>query len=105
VKASKLSNIIRVTKSRGMRWTRHVSHMGDIRNACNILVGKREGKRPRGRTRRRWEDNIRMDLREIGWESVDWVHLAQITSQWRDLVKTVMKLPVPKRREISCVAE
>jgi hypothetical protein len=59
-------------------------------------VGKPEGKRPLGRTRRRWEDNIRMDLREIGWGGVDWIDLAQDRDQWRALVNTVMNLRVPK---------
>jgi len=59
------------------------------------LVGKPEGKRPLGRPRRRWEDNIRMDLREVGWESVDWMHLAQDRGQWRNIVNTVMNLRVP----------
>jgi hypothetical protein len=60
-----------------------------------ILVGKPEGKRPLGRPRRRWEDNIRMDLREIGWEVVDWMHLAQDRDQWLALVNTVVKPWVP----------
>jgi hypothetical protein len=69
--------------------------MGKKRNAYRILVGKPEGKRPLGRHRRRWEDNIRMDLEEIGWEVVDWVDLAQDRDQWRALVNTVMNLRVP----------
>jgi hypothetical protein len=60
----------------------------------NVLVGKSEGKRPLERSRRRWEDNIRTDLREIGWESVDWIHLAQDNYQWRALVNTEMKFLV-----------
>jgi hypothetical protein len=67
-----------------------------MRKICNIFVGKPEGKRPLGRNRRRWEDNIRMDLREIGWESVDWMHLAQDRDQWRAVVSTVMNLRVPQ---------
>jgi len=58
--------------------------MGEIRNAYNILVGKSEGKRPRGRPRSRWEDNIRMDLREIGWDDVDWIRVAQNRDQWQE---------------------
>jgi hypothetical protein len=58
------------------------------------LVGKPEGKRPLGRSRRRWEDNIRMDLREIGWEGVDWKHLAQDRDQWRAVVNKIMNLRV-----------
>jgi hypothetical protein len=64
--------------------------MGEKRNAYKIFVGKCEEKIPLGR--RRWEDNIRMDLREVGWEFVDWIHLAQDRDQWRALVNTVMKL-------------
>jgi hypothetical protein len=60
-------NIIRMIKSRGMRWAGHVARMGEKRNACRILVGRPEGTRPLGRPRRRWVDNIKMDLREIGW--------------------------------------
>jgi hypothetical protein len=68
--------------------------MEDMRNAYRILVGKPDGKKPVGRRRRKCEDNIKMDLREIGWEGVDWIHLAQDTDQWRTLVNTVMKLRV-----------
>jgi hypothetical protein len=67
--------IIRVVKSRRMRWAWYVAHMGQMRNADSILVGKPEGKRPLGRPRHKWEDNIRMDVRKIGWEGVDWMHL------------------------------
>jgi hypothetical protein len=69
--------------------------MGGMRNAYDILVGKPEGKRPLGRPRHRWEDNIRMNLREIGWEGVDWIHLAQDRDQWWALVNMVMNLWVP----------
>jgi hypothetical protein len=65
------------------------------RNAYRIWVGKPEGKRSLGRPRRRWVDNIKMDLREIGWESIDWIELAQVRDQWRALVNTVMNLQVP----------
>jgi hypothetical protein len=68
---------------------------GAKRNAYRILVGKPEGKRPLGRPIRRWEDNIRMDLREIGWGSMDWIDLAQDRDRWRALVNTVMNLRVP----------
>jgi hypothetical protein len=70
------TNIIWAIKSRRMRWGGHVAHMGQMRNAYNILVGKPEEMRPLGRPRQRWEHNIRMDLREIGWEGVDWIHVA-----------------------------
>jgi hypothetical protein len=68
---------------------------GEKRNAYRILVGKPDGKRPLGRHRRRWEDNIRMDLREIGWSGTDWIDLAQDREQWRALVNMVMNLQVP----------
>jgi hypothetical protein len=70
-----------------MRWSGHV--------ARKILVAKPEGKRPLGRPMGRWKDNIRMKLREIGWEGVDWIHLAQNKDQWRPLVNTVLNLRVP----------
>jgi hypothetical protein len=82
-------------KSRRMRWAGHVARMGEKRNAYRILVGKPEGKRPLGRPRRRWVDNIKMDLREIGWDGMEWIELAQDRDQWRDLVNTVMNLRVP----------
>jgi hypothetical protein len=69
--------------------------MGETRNAYRILVGTPEGKRPLGRPRRRWVDNIKIDLREIGWDGVDWIDLAQDSDQWRALVNTVMNLRVP----------
>jgi hypothetical protein len=69
--------------------------MEETRNAYRILVGKPEGKRPLGRRRRRWVDNIKLDLREIEWDDMDWIELAQDTDQWRALVNTVMNLRVP----------
>jgi hypothetical protein len=66
-----------------------------MRNAYKSFVGKPEGKRPLGRPRRRWEDNIRMSLREVGWEGIDWVHLTQCRDQWRALVNMVINLRVP----------
>jgi hypothetical protein len=68
--------------------------MGENRNACRILVGKPEGRRPLRRLRRRWVGNIKMDLREIGWDGMDWIYLAQNRDQWRALVNTVMNLRV-----------
>jgi hypothetical protein len=67
-------SIVRVIKARRMRWAEHVARMGEVRGAYNILVGRPEGRRPLGRPRRRWEDNIKMDLREIGFGDVDWIH-------------------------------
>jgi hypothetical protein len=69
--------------------------LGETRNAYRILVGKPEGKNPLGRPRRRWMDNIKMDLREIGWDGRDWIKLAQDRDQWRALVNTVMNLHDP----------
>jgi hypothetical protein len=71
-----------------------VARMGAERNEYWVLMGKPEGKRPLGRPRRRWEDGIRMDLREIGWGSLDWIQLAQDRDRWRALVNTVMNLRV-----------
>jgi hypothetical protein len=68
----------------------HTARMGDMINAYNILIGKREGKRPLEKPRRRWEDNIRMDLKETVWQGVDWMHLAQDKDQWRTVVNTGM---------------
>jgi hypothetical protein len=82
-------------KSRRMRWAGHVARMGEKRNAYRILVGKPEGKRPLGRPRRRWVDNIKMVLREIGWDGMDWLDLAQNRDQWRALLNTAMNLRVP----------
>jgi hypothetical protein len=81
-------------KSRRIRWTGHVVRMGEKRNAYSILVRKPEGKRPLGRPRRRWVDNIRLNLGEIGWDGVDWIHVAQDRNQWRAVVNTVINLRV-----------
>jgi hypothetical protein len=90
-------SIIRVIKSRRMRWAGHVARMGMKRNVYRILVGKLEGKRllERPRCVRRWVDNIKMDLRKLRWVGMDWIDLAQGRDQWRALVKTVMNLWVP----------
>jgi hypothetical protein len=88
-------SIIRVIKARRMRWAGHVARMGEVRGARNILVGRPEGRRPLGRPRRRWEENIKMDLREIRFWDVDWIHLAQDRGRWRALVNTVINLRVP----------
>jgi hypothetical protein len=74
---------------------RACSTNGETRNAYRILVGKPEGRRSLGRPRRRWVDNIKMDLREIGWDDMDWIDLAQVRDQGRALVNTVMNLRVP----------
>jgi hypothetical protein len=87
-------SIIRVIKARRMRWTGHVARMGEVRGAYSILVGRPEGRRPLGRPRRRWEDKIKMDLREIRFGDVDWIHLAQDRDRWRAVVNTVMNLRV-----------
>jgi hypothetical protein len=78
-----------------MRWDGHVARMGPKRNEYRLLVGKSEGKRPLGKARRRWADNIRMDLAEVGWGDVDWIALAQNRNMWRALVNSVLRLRVP----------
>jgi hypothetical protein len=88
-------SIIRLIKSRRMRWAGHVTRMGEKRNVFRLLVGKSEGKRPLGRMRRRWIDNIKMDLLEIGVNVVDWIGLAQDRYRWIALVNSVMNLRVP----------
>jgi hypothetical protein len=88
-------SIIRVIKARRMRWVGHVARMGEVRGAYNILVGRPKGRRQLGRPRRGWEDNIKMDLREIRFGDVDGINLARDKDTWRALVNTVMKLRVP----------
>jgi hypothetical protein len=78
-------NTIRVISSKTKTWVGHVECIGELRNADKTFVGELEGNRLFGRSRRRWEDNIRMGLREIGWRSVNWIHLAQDKDQWRVL--------------------
>jgi hypothetical protein len=87
-------NIVQVIKSRRMRWAGHVARTGEKRGVCRVLVGKPEGKRALGRRRRRWEDNIKMDLQEIGCGVMDWIELAQDRDRWWALVNVVMKLGV-----------
>ena len=87
-------NIVRVIKSR-MRWTGHVARMGEERGTYRVLVGKPEGKRPLGRPRHKWVDNIRMNLQEVGCGYVDWIGLAQDRDRWRTLVSAVMNFRVP----------
>jgi len=88
-------NIVRVIKSRRMRWAGHVARLGEWRGVYRVLVGKPEGRRSLGRPRRRWEDNIRMDLREVGCGCVVWMELAKDRDRWRALVSAVMNLRVP----------
>jgi hypothetical protein len=88
-------NIVRVIKSRRMRWAGHVARIGKGKGVYRVLVGRPEGKRSLGRPRRGWEDNIKMDLREIGIDGASWIRLARDRVQWRDFVTTVMKLRVP----------
>jgi len=88
-------NILRVITSRRMRWAGHVARMGEERQVYRFLMGKQEGKRKQGRPRRRWVDNIRMDLQEVGCGYMDWIGLVQDTDRWRTLVNAVMNLRVP----------
>jgi len=88
-------NMVRVIKSRRMRWAGHVASMGEKRGVYRVLVGKLEVKRPLGRPRRRWVDNIRINLQEVGCGYMDWVGLAQDRDRWRTLVGAVMKFWVP----------
>jgi hypothetical protein len=88
-------SIIRIIKSKRMRWAGHVARIGEKRNAYRLFVGKPEGKRPLGRPRRRWVDSSRMDLGEVGWGDVDWIGLAKDRNRWRALVNSVLNLRVP----------
>jgi predicted CoA-binding protein len=89
-------------KQRRMRWTYYIACMGKRRNAYRILMVNPGGKRPLGTPRRRWVDNIKMDLREIGWDGIDWIEVVQDRDQWRALVNTVINLRVPQScREFS----
>jgi hypothetical protein len=86
---------MRVIKSRRMRWAGHVARMGEGRVVYRVLVGRSEGKRPVGRPRLRWEDNIKLNLREIGIDGASWIQLAQARVQWRACVNIVMNLWAP----------
>jgi hypothetical protein len=90
-----LPNTLRVIKSRRMRWAGHVARMEERRDVYRVLVGKPKGKRPLGRPRHRWEDNIKMDLNEVVCGGVDWMELAQDRDRWRALVNVVMNHRVP----------
>jgi hypothetical protein len=87
-------NIVRVIKSRRTRWAGHVACMGEGRGVYRVLVGRPEGKRPLGSPRHRWEDNIKMDLGEIGIDGANWIQLAEDSVRWRGFVNTVMNLRV-----------
>jgi hypothetical protein len=78
-----------------MRWAGHIPRIGESIGVCRTLVGKHEGKRPLGRHRLRWEDNIKIDLQEVGWGDIDRIDLAQDRDRWRALVYAVVKLSVP----------
>jgi hypothetical protein len=86
---------VRVVKSRRMRWAGHGARMGEDRGVHRMLVGKPIGKRPLGRQRRRWEDNIKMHLQEVGGGGGEWMELAQDRDRWRALVGTVRNFRVP----------
>ena len=88
-------NIVRVIKSRRMRWAGHVARIGEERGVYRVLLGKPEWRRPLGRPRRRWVDNIRMDLQEVACGYMDWIGLAQDRESWRTLVSAVMNFRVP----------
>ena len=96
-----LPNIVRVVKSRRMGWAGYVARTGEGRVVHRVLVGKSEGKRPLWKPRRRWEDNIMIDLQVVGGGFKDWMDLALDRDRWRALVSTVMHLRVPKLRGIS----
>ena len=88
-------NIVQVMKLRRMRWPGHVARMGQRRGVYRVLVGKPEGKRPLGRPRHKWEDNIKVDLEEVGCGGMDWIELAQDRDRWQAVLNAVMNLQVP----------
>ena len=93
--SSRQSGQIPAAVRMGMRWAGHVARMGEDRGVHRVLVGKPEGKRPLGRPRRRWEDNIKLDLQEVGGGRGDWMELGQDRERWRALVGTVRDIRVP----------
>jgi len=90
-----IHNIVLVIKSRRMRWAGHVARVGERRGVYRVLVGKRESKRPLGRPRHRWEDNIKMDLQAVVCGGMDWIELAEDRDSWRALATAVTNLQVP----------
>jgi len=86
---------VQVIKSRRMRWAGHIEHMGEGRGVYRVLVGKPEVKKPVGRPRHRWEDNIKMDVQEVGCGGIDWIKLAQDRDRLRALLNAIMNLRVP----------
>jgi len=90
-----LLNIVRVIKSRRMRWTGHIARMGERTGECRVLVRKPEGKRPLGRPRHKWKDNIKIGLMEVECGDMDWIELTQGKDRWRALVNAVMNLRAP----------
>jgi hypothetical protein len=95
IKLYSSSTIVQVMKSRRMKWAGHVARIGEGRVVYRVLVENPERKRPLRRTRRRWEDNIKANLQEVGYGGMDWIELAQDRDRWRALVNTVMNLRVP----------
>jgi hypothetical protein len=97
--------MIRLVKLKNLMWSGYVGRFGEIRNANSILVGKPQEKRQLGRRRRRWEDNIRIDLRDIRWETVDWILLAQGKEQLWASVSTVMRLSIKCGEFLDCLSD
>jgi len=95
------SNIVQVIKSRRMRWAGHVACVGDSKAVYRVVMGRSEGKRPLGRPRRRWVDNIKMNIQEVGWVGVDWLELTQDRYRWRALVNVVRNIRPQKMRVIT----
>jgi hypothetical protein len=89
------NHLSQVIKSKRMEWDGHVACMGERRGLYRVLLGKPKGKGPLGRSRIRWEDNIKMDFEEVGCGGMDWIELAQVRDTWRALMNAVMNLPVP----------
>jgi len=90
-----MCKVLKCITTTAMGWAGHVARMGEERGVYRVLLGKLEGRRPLGRLRRRWADNIRMDLQEVGCVYIDWIGLAQDRDRWRTLVSAVMNLRVP----------